>query len=350
MNKNNLKLNCLLCVIFFVFIAYCSANGASADLSLPPDKTVRLVFIHHSTGENWLNDENGNLGITLMNNNYSVSDTNYGWGPGAIGDRTDLGNWWEWFRGPDSAKILSALYKESKSNSYYTRIENPQSGENSIIVFKSCFPNSNLQGDPNDPIPNIASNPLKGQDAGSEYMTVANAKGIYIDLLEYFKSRPDKLFVVITAPPLIDSENPQNARAFNNWLVNDWLKGYPLKNVAVFDFYSVLTSNGGSSEENDLNSANGNHHRIWNAVVQHIIDSNVDSPDTAHYPSEDDHPSQAGNLKATGEFVPLLNYYYNRWIAEKTVTKTQTVTLKPKKTPTLKKTPTIKPTTKNSGK
>jgi len=33
------------------------------------------------------------------------------------------------------------------------------------------------------------------------------------------------------------------------------------------------------------------------------------------YPSGDDHPSAAGNRKATEEFIPLLNIYYNRWAA-----------------------------------
>ena len=49
----------------------------------PPASPVRLIFIHHSTGENWLSDDNGGLGIALRDNNYYVSDTNYGWGPRA---------------------------------------------------------------------------------------------------------------------------------------------------------------------------------------------------------------------------------------------------------------------------
>ena len=53
-----------------------------------------------------------------MDNNYFASATNYGWtvGEDAIGDRTDIGNWWEWFRGPNSANILAALYAENGQN------------------------------------------------------------------------------------------------------------------------------------------------------------------------------------------------------------------------------------------
>ena len=48
------------------------------------------MFIHHSTGENWLRDDYGELGRNLDSSNYFVSDTNYGWGPDAIGDRPGI--------------------------------------------------------------------------------------------------------------------------------------------------------------------------------------------------------------------------------------------------------------------
>ena len=278
----------------------------------PPSSPVRLIFIHHSTGENWLSDENGGLGIALRDNNYHVSDTNYGWGPDQIGDRTDIGNWWEWFRGPGSSTYLNALYSEGDQHCSYSRLAGAPPGENDVVMFKSCFPNSALQGNPNDPVPSIESNPLRGEATGSQYHTVANAKGIYIDLLNYFRTRQDKLFIVITAPPLSDPAYADNARAFNQWLVNDWLIGYPHKNVFIFDFYNVLTSNGGNRNTNDLGRETGNHHRWRNNTIQHKTDggSNVSAYSSSF---SDDHPSRAGNLKATGEFVSLLNIAYHLW-------------------------------------
>ena len=280
-----------------------------------PNHPVRLVFIHHSTGENWLSDENGGLGIALRDNNYYVSDTNYGWGPDQIGDDTDIGHWWLWFRGPDSSTYLNALYNEEHQNCSYSRLSTAPLGENEIILFKSCFPNSALRGNPNDPVPSIDNNPLRGEDSGSDYHTVANAKGIYIDLLEYFRTRQDKLFIVITAPPLSDPEYAANARAFNQWLVNDWLDDYPFDNVFVFDFYNVLTTNGGNPNRNDLGREAGNHHRWWNNMVQHQTDGGSNVLAYRSSPG-DDHPSQAGNLKATGEFMNLLNVAYNLWKGE----------------------------------
>jgi hypothetical protein len=104
----------ILVLVLFTSLAFCTESGdqgtgtseqqdAGADngpvtvpvtggVPLPPPEPVRLIFIHHSCGENWLSDWNGGLGIALRDNNYAVSDTNYGWGPDAIGDRTDIPN------------------------------------------------------------------------------------------------------------------------------------------------------------------------------------------------------------------------------------------------------------------
>jgi hypothetical protein len=60
----------------------------------------------------------------------------------------------------------------------------------------------------------------------------------------------------------------------------------------------------------------GNHHRWWNGAVQHKTDGDNDaSPNILEYPTEDDHPSRAGNQKATAEFMPLLNNAYSSFPA-----------------------------------
>lgn len=257
----------------------------------PPDNTVKLIFIHHSTGRNWLADEYGGLGKTLAQNNYFVSDANYGWGPDAIGDRTDIPDWPEWFASNNSPIYMDALFNESNQHVPYSRTLADPGGENEIIMFKSCFPNSALEGSPNDPPGTYAE------------LSVSGAKYVYNTILQFFATRPDKLFIVITAPPLSDDTNAENARAFNNWLVNDWLdeNNYTLNNVAVFDFYNILT---------DPNA----HHRFHNGQVEHIAASS----NTLYYPSgfllqRDDHPSEEGSRKATEEFVPLLNIFYHNW-------------------------------------
>lgn len=270
-------------VLLFSLAALPARQG---DSSAPPDHVVKLIFIHHSTGENLLRDDYGGLGLALSQNNYFVSDTNYGWGPDAIGDRTDIPNWTEWFASDATPHIMEAVFNESGQNSSYTRTVSDPGGENEIILFKSCFPNSALEGNPNDP------------PGEYEEMTVGGAKYVYNAILGYFATRPDKLFVVITAPPLSEGAYAENARAFNDWLVNDWLNenNYTLNNVVVFDFYNVLT---------DPNA----HHRFLNGQIEHTSGTR----NTLYYPSEDDHPSVQGSRKAVEEFVPLLNFFYHRW-------------------------------------
>jgi hypothetical protein len=316
--KNQQMIMMAVVVMALIFPSFLHADNSR------PSSPVKLIFIHHSCGENWLADTDdpntaygGGLGAALQDSNYFVSDTNYGWGPDGIGDNTDIGYWYNWFVGPDSRTYLTALFNENgqhpQFSSGFSRMANDPGGENEVIMFKSCFPNSNLRGNPNDP-PTTGENPLRGSSSESEDHTVGNAKGIYKDLLTAFVQYPYKLFIVVTAPPLIDAETDSaaaaNARAFNNWLADQWLSGYPLHNVAVFDFFNVLTSNGGNPDINDEGHESGNHHRIWNGMVQHVTSVNRN---TAAYPSDDSHPNGAGNRKATAEFVSLLNYYYHQW-------------------------------------
>jgi hypothetical protein len=290
--------------------------AAGTPDTTPPASPVKLIFIHHSTGEAWLADGHGGLGVALRDNHYFVSDTNYGWGPDDIGGRTDIGDWWSWFRDSSSGTYLTSLYAESEQHCGYSRLATDPGGPNQIVMFKSCFPNSQLSG-PNGPVPAIADNPLKGQGGtGGDSFTVANAKGIYLDLLEYFGAHPEKLFVAVVAPPVASipagSSDTPAGRALADWLVDHWLQdsGYTAGNVLVFDFYNVLSSKTGSGA-NDAGLESGNHHRVWHGAVQHKTD---DGADRLAYPSGgDSHPNAAGDQKATAEFVPLLNAAYNAW-------------------------------------
>jgi len=287
----------------------------------PPSTTVRLVFIHHSVGENLLNS---GMFAQLNANNYYVTDTYYGWGPsddsGPIGDYTDIGHWYNWFLGPSSTTFLTALYGNTFINEPIVNTMPPPTLPNTVVLFKSCFPNSGgISGAPNDP-PRISSpsdpNPIWGAGSGdTDVTTVSNIKGMYRDLLSYFATRQDKLFILLTPPPLIPDEqfvdgSSDRARAINTWLIKQWLDHYPYHNVAVLDFYNVLTSNGGDIDTNDLGATTGNHHRLLSGKVEHMVQT---ANNYAAYPSGDSHPTEAGSLKASVELVPLINVAYHAW-------------------------------------
>lgn len=350
-----------LCVLFFAgsFFGCVGEDSAPRDadkesavtstnnLSSGNSRTShKLVFIHHSVGGHWLEHGNGDLVRELNRNNFYVNDVTYGWEPreltdsafkrakrkalgvlnrdrsGAygIGDRTDIGQMYDWFAGPDTALIMSAVFRENNETDRFGDHANDrklvafdQERENEIVMFKSCYPNTLFKGEPGDKA-SSAPNPPRNYTADSEQHTIANAKRTFNEVLNYFKSRPDKFFVVVTPPPRIElPENGRIARAFANWLHDDWLKenSYPYNNVMVFDFYNVLTS-AKSENLSDAGEESGNHHRLWKGKEQHIVA--VDRH-TLAYPRKpgDNHPSPEGLKKATKEFVPLLLEKHRLW-------------------------------------
>ncbi len=315
-------------------------------------KGRKVVFIHHSVGGRWLAHDGGGLVSALNARGFYVNDITYGWQPGwmedsswkrirnrvygwmkhdpggayRIGDRTDIGNFPEWFLGKDSAAIMEAVYRENGETSVFGDHSNSRSGsplknpgegiENEVVILKACYPNSLYRGKPEDRAAS-GENPPRNFPAGSELHTVANCKRVFNDILGYFRTRPDKFFVIVSAPPRKElPENGRIARAFNEWLYHDWLRenGYEGRNVMVFDLYNVLTS-GPGFRANDLGKEAGNHHRLWKGREQHIV---TDESSVLAYPRDgsDNHPSPAGLAKATGEFADLFVFRYEKWKRE----------------------------------
>lgn len=248
-------------------------NGESDDINEPdgklrPNDNINLIFIHHSCGTNWLQE---GLSKELNKNNYYVSDITYGWRE--YGDKTDTSDWNIWF----ADEVMELVYNE-KSVVSATNYIDPNQGENQIIMFKSCFPNS---------------------DAGS---SINDEKNIYKNLIPYFEDNNDKMFILITPPPMINISDPEKTRELCNWLVDrqeGWLKDVTTGNVFVFDFYNVLTHPNA-------------HHYINNGkeVMCYTRGANELYYDT----DGDDHPNREGNNKATAEFVSLLNHWYQLFL------------------------------------
>ena len=126
------------------------------------DTSDDLVFIHHSVGYDWLS--NG-LDAALVAKSYidERNDIFYGTDllpdsgrPDSLaptpGDLTDMNHWILWFN-----DYLGGVKTHCFSN-----------GVNRIIMFKSCFPNSNITGDGVEP-----------GDPCSTNKTLANYKAVY---------------------------------------------------------------------------------------------------------------------------------------------------------------------------
>jgi len=241
----------------------------------PPSDTERLVFIHHSCGSNWLANGNGNLGTNLNGNDYYVAETYYGWDAEPddnLGDHTDTSDWPSWF---NDIK-MPYVYSNSYHSAYANTIADP-GGENEIIMFKSCYPCSEVGA------------------------SIDDEKVIYNSLLPYFAAHTDKLFILVTPPGETVVSSYVNTRDLCDWLVDEetgWLAGYGNNNVKVFDFYCVL-------------SETDSHHRVRSGNIEHTYSLSYDG--TSPYHDGDNHPNAAGNQKATTEFLLWLNVYYHQW-------------------------------------
>lgn len=273
-----------------------SAPGPAMDLSAyseaPLDQPLPLLFIHHSIGGQWLAEpgsqigehnlwerhpNGGNLRGALQEAGFEVHQATYG---SAVGEHTDLFDWL-----PKMSDQMDRILATDRQDTVHD-----DGVVNRVVLFKSCYPNSKLEGPGRPP-----------GDAGGPELTVANAKATFRALRPVLARHPDTLFVYVTAPPhaprLPDEpawkwlarrltgrvfdpvESGAWARELNDWLKNPdgWLEGYPHQNIAVFDYFDVLTDDG--------------------------------SADVSRYATgdgEDSHPSSEGNRRATERMVPWL--------------------------------------------
>jgi hypothetical protein len=274
------------------------------DLSAFPDTRPegkrRLLFIHHSCGGQLLappgpdrqsggrciydsHPNGGSLRKLLGENGYEVHEASYG---SVVGEDTDLFHWADKFRGQ-----MDLVLRTDRQDVTY-----PDARRNQIVVFKSCFPNNELEAEGTPP----------GNPQGPE-LTVWNARAALLALLPIFRKHPDVLFVYLTAPPVAPrpprerlfrkvlgalrgepgpptpeaiARSAALARAFNNWAASTdgWLAGYDLPNLVVFDLYDVLTGEGKSN------------------LLAYPTRGGTDS-----------HAAQEGNERVARAFVPFLH-------------------------------------------
>ena len=188
-----------------------------------PNEKLRILFIHHSCGELLWNTY-GNLSMKLADINIEPHDATYG---DTIGEDTDVCHWYPKFRD----HLNEILTFNHSVDVYYP----PGSrAVNHIIMFKSCFPASGIEGWGEEP-----------GDPESCERTIANYKAAYNALLPIFRAHPETLFIPVTAPPLNryggwTPENGRNASYFNHWLVEEWAPNDP--NIAVFDWFHFLAN------------------------------------------------------------------------------------------------------------
>jgi len=239
----------LIAMILMSSTACRVSAGTGNQNPQPPDISPQddLIFIHHSCGQNWLNNS---LHAALLAKDYidERNDITYGTtlNPdngrnatlgGTPGDNTDMNHWILWFN-----DYLNGILNHGCAN-----------GENKIVMFKSCYPANAITGQ------GVGGDPFSGEKTSRNYRAVFTyADGAtpytfngkqYQPLEIIFSQHPNTLFIFVTAPPLCWSDTntveASNARKFYTWLKDDWLVSYNtanpgLNNVAIYDWFDFL--------------------------------------------------------------------------------------------------------------
>jgi len=208
--------------------AQSSAAGLSEAVSamtarLDETDVTRMIFLHHSVGRGLL--ERGKLREQLLNRGILVKGATFG---DELGENTDMNFWLEKFR----TQMPQMLSFKAHPNLYRS-----DSIRNDIVVFKSCFPNSDVVADGTEP-----------GDPRVPVRTIANYRALFAELKQEFAKYPKTLFIYLTAPPLVPElttpENAKRARTFDTWVVNEFVSAYKqetgLDNFAAFDLFAVL--------------------------------------------------------------------------------------------------------------
>ncbi|OGM12065.1 hypothetical protein A2Z22_03145 [Candidatus Woesebacteria bacterium RBG_16_34_12] len=383
MTKHYFKVTILLMVLILNLIFTSTIQAQISLLNInpnPPSQTQKLVFLHASVGQAWLNYFlGGKTGqaywdISLGGNNYNVRDYLVGFTGGGSHPNPELighglCDLYNLFTNPTNLQVLFN-HNQTESPlgvndpSYYTPLNLNDASENDIVVIKPCYIDYPYVGNPDDPPTGLHGCPFYQLEPGNwQNKTVGNVKQVLIDIVDVFRQHPDKFFVIVTAPPLRISDPAtinygQNARAMADWMMNEWLQTYYPEgnNVMVYDLFNVLTSNanGEGSDcqiridynhpelDSDVLLDIGNHHRIWNSQIQH--QQQYDQNYTAYCCLNaqgwcDTHPPRYANYKMTKEFVPILNTYVNAWLAGQETTPSPSITTAPTSLPTSSPTP-----------
>jgi hypothetical protein len=201
------------------------SNQTIEDLTGVLDRLYlhKMVFMHHSVGYGILHE--GGLRDSLLALGVLVKGATYG---DSLGETTDISDWVPKFQ-KEMDKILT--FKAHPDKYYSDR------SSNEIVTFKSCFPNSDITADGSG-----LGDPL------SKERTLANYKAAFSQLKNEISKHKDKLFIYVTAPPLVPEEtsaqNARRAREFNNWLMNEYLpecrESSGLQNFWIFNLFDVL--------------------------------------------------------------------------------------------------------------
>jgi len=220
-----------LLVTTYLIIMFSSCNTLVSDLKYK-DPDLKILFLHHSTGKNiWYGNIKENMCMVprllkeyndQQGTKISIEERNF-----------PQGNPYPWNNYPYDYYNIWVKNSGDKPHMKEPTLE-ILTREYDIIVFKHCFPVSNILEDDEKP------------DINSSKKTIANYTLQYNALKSKLREFPETKFLVWTGAALVESatspDEAQRARDFNKWVINEWDE--PGDNIFIFDFREIETDGG----------------------------------------------------------------------------------------------------------
>lgn len=255
---STIRISTITLLFLFAFVATsCNDHGQDGE--------VKILFLHHSTGRIiWqggdrplvaraagkispelakkIENRSGLPGLIAKHNKtsevkYSVSKAEfpkkspYGWNNYPF-DYYNI-----WVKNSDKD-----YYMEEPTLEILTK-------NNQVIIFKHCYPVSNIQPD------------LDSADIDSEVKTLANYKLQYMALRDKLREFPDTKFILFTGAAQVKSkiteEEAMRAREFFTWVKDEW--DQPDDNIFIWDLYNLETDGGLYFKEEYSRSSTDSH-------------------------------------------------------------------------------------------
>ncbi|MBN1202204.1 MAG: hypothetical protein JXJ20_10145 [Anaerolineae bacterium] len=249
MNLHPLWRVSLIAALALVGLGLAAHSPAAAQ-----DGPIRIIFMHHSTGEALIWEGGVREAFTALG--YEFWDHGYNSDGLVDASGTYLNTNWDM---PDDNTDPDGWY-----TIFNQEVTDPPDNtlshmlEYDVIIFKSCFPASDIY---------------------DEEMFEAY-RSYFLDMRDVMDQHPDKLFIPFTTPPLVpDSTSPDAAARARRWaeyLTSDeYLDGHP--NIAVFDFFNQLADDDGYlSAEYRVDEYDSHPNELANRTVGPVFVSFVD--------------------------------------------------------------------------
>jgi hypothetical protein len=212
----------------FVNIGKALLNRGSV-LALNRGNYTHVIFLHHSVGNNLI--EQGDLRGRLAAAGMQLSDHGYNY----EGLRRPDGSYAGYsYNVPDDNTDPSGLANIFEQKVYDLPLNTLSDLlQYEVVVLKSCYPNSDIRSD----------------------AQLAQMQADYLRIRAVMDRHPDKLFIVVTQPPLnpaaTDLDTARRARALAEWLKSDnFVAGHA--NLAVYDLFDQLAEGDASASDANM--------------------------------------------------------------------------------------------------